>query len=280
MNTIVQRKLFNNNAFSLIELMLSAACAMMILPAIWMVLQSGTKVSLRGSVKVNTTLVSRTILRQVCSDLRNSCVEYGSTPIKLDVPTAIIGDRTEPPYSFYVFPYHGKTDDSLVSSLKVPHNAGGSLPSDQSGRADRRLSQITYELENVPSGKGILKKLVRKEKYHPSFPLAQNFPNGVRTDVLSDRVQSFLIERETFNTVPGSKIERVILFFRVSIQLVDVPSGVSLPDKVIDPAKVPNGIVISDFFDIVSPVFFNERFNCDNFNPGWHTGAVSSPEKS
>lgn len=271
-----------------VELIFAILCSMLLLPVIWNALSSGTRSSLRGMAQVNTTIETRTILKQICDDLYNSCIEYGSSPVNLDVDTAIFGDSPTPPYSFFVFPHHGNLYDSLVSPktggnpriLEKPVQSGGSVQANQTGKAERLLSQITYDFEPVPAHHGILKKLIRKEKFHPCYPLAANYPGGIKVDVLSNHVQSFIIRRETYYSIPNSNQGKIIISFRVFLQLVDVAPGAHIPETILNPLNIPSGVVVSDYFDVVCPKFFNERFNSGNFNPNWHSGAVNSPEKT
>ncbi|MBF0406328.1 MAG: hypothetical protein HQM10_03160 [Candidatus Riflebacteria bacterium] len=273
---------------TLVELVCAIFCMILLLPAIYSVLQSGTKASLRGMSRVSTTLECNLVLKQVCDDLRNSCAEYGSSPIDLDIKNAILSENAVAPYSFFVFPHHGSIEEFFVSPktggdskiLSKPHQGGGALQANQVGRVERLLNQVTYELVPNSAGNSFLKSLVRKEKFHAYHPLGKNYPDGTKVDVLSKIVQSFSIRRETFFTTPDSNKTRIIAYFWVSVQLVDVPPGVKIPDSLVDSMNVPNGVVISDLFDVVCPKFFNERFNCGGFNPNWHIGAVGSPEKA
>ncbi|MBF0544763.1 MAG: hypothetical protein HQM08_10035 [Candidatus Riflebacteria bacterium] len=276
------------SGITLVELVFAIFCMMLLLPSIWTVLQSGTKASLRGMTRVNSTIKSREILKQVCDDLANSCIEYGSSTMILDIKSAILPENSVPPYSFFVFPHHGNIEDFFVSPktggeskiLAKPYHEGGSLPPNQTGRVERLLNLVTYDLVVDPSGKNFLKKLVRKEKFNTFNPLAKSYENGTKIEILSESVQNFNIRHETFLTTPNSNRTPVIAYFWVSIQLVDVPPGVSSPESPVDPLSVPNGLVISDLFDVVCPKFLNERFNSGSFNQNWHIGAVGSPDKA
>ncbi|MBF0407792.1 MAG: hypothetical protein HQM10_10585 [Candidatus Riflebacteria bacterium] len=278
----------STSGLTFVELIFAIVCSMILLPAIYSALSSGTRSSLRGMAQVNTTLETKAILKQVCDDLYNSCIEYGSSPVNLDLGATLLKDSATPPYTFLVFPHHGNLYDSFVSPksggqpriLKSPVQAGGVSQSDQTGLSERLLSEVTYDLQPVGSGNSFLKKLVRKEKYHSLYPLAADFPAGTKVEVLSDRVQSFNIRRETHFTIPNSNKGKIIFYFRISIQLVDFPPGTNISTTAINPMNIPNGVVVSDYFDVVCPKFFNERFNNGYFNSNWNSGAVGSPEKA
>ncbi|MBF0547498.1 MAG: hypothetical protein HQM08_23865 [Candidatus Riflebacteria bacterium] len=273
---------------TLVELIIAIICAMILLPSIWNALSSGTRSSLRGMAQVHTTTETKVILELICDDLYNSCIEYGSSPVFLDVNTAILNNSGGPPYTFFAFPRHGNLYDAMISPktggspriLTSPVQNGGADQPDQTGRAERLVSEITYDLEPLTPNQKLLNKLIRKEKFHPLYPLASKFSNGVKIDVLSEHVQNFSIRREIFYSVPNSNKERVLLSFRISIQLVEVTPGTNVPDKLVDPLRAPPGIVVSDYFDIVCPKFFNERFNNGCFNHNWQSGAVNSPDKA
>lgn len=271
--------------FTLFEMMIAMTCMALLLVPAWRIFKFGTHSSLQGMAKVNTTLEAQIALKQVYNDLKNATIEYGLNAIRLDAKNDIIPESAQPPYSFFIFPQQGHVEDSYIPSegggeakiLNSPH--GNSLPENQKGLTERLLSQITYQLEPSRIGNGLVKRLIRRERFHPSLPVGTSFPSGMRETVLSERVQTFKISHQTFLGDPAGNANRVIVSFLITLQLVDFPPGEVAPKLPVDPENVPNGIVISDFYQVVCPDFYNRLFNREDFNLNWHSGATSSTGK-
>ena len=61
----LKKKRINRCAFTLVELMIAAICLMLILGPVFMMLRSGTNTSLKGMLRIETTLKARNILQQI-----------------------------------------------------------------------------------------------------------------------------------------------------------------------------------------------------------------------
>lgn len=249
---------WRRSAFTLMEIMMVVLLTALLLIPLFKALRTGMKVSLKGMLKTETTLVARRILRQVQTDLEHVCFPLDAQGATIS-PQTLVRFAGAPPTtssSFFSFPVHGAVD-SIISE-------------DPNGLVVRNACEITYTL--LP-GKNSMYALVRSERFHPSHPLAANFPGQTRVQTLSDQVNFFSIVPASLNTP-----DRSSLTFRVHLQLVDTLNRSDLVEVIPgNPvAKTLRDAAIADFFIVVNPHFFNRILNRNWFNPNWQT-AISAP---
>ena len=245
-------------AFTLIEMMMVVILTAMIIIPLFQTFHAGMKVSLKGMLKVETTLEARRILKKVQTDLQAVCFPMDGREMTFSPESLVRVTGTAPTttYAFYAFPAQGPVDALMTD--------------DAGGIVWRNVSEITYSLS---LGTNSMYTLTRSERFHPSHPLASQYPGGIRSQNLSDQVNFFAIVPTPFNTPTKSS-----LTFRVHLQLVDSVKKGELVQVVQGNSaaqRLRDG-VIADFFSVVNPHFFNRLLNRGWFNPNWQTG-IRSP---
>lgn len=232
--------------FTLVEIMIVCICTALLMGPIFLILRSSSQSSLKGMLRIDTTLEARRIIKQVHSDLKLSCfpIPYGST-YSFDNNIGI-GGTAPNLYMFYSFPVHEKLD-SIFESRTV-------------NKAIRNVSEITYQMESHKTSKKPSYKLIRKE----------NFKGKVTSRVLSDRVNYFEIKKIEIQS-PAGKNQ---FYFLVTLQLIDAiheadfeAKGVTKGNKL---KKMKSKIILADFFDVVYPEYFHSLWNHLRINPNWH----------
>ncbi|MBF0498494.1 MAG: hypothetical protein HQM09_00040 [Candidatus Riflebacteria bacterium] len=239
---------------TLVEILVVAAILVLVLGPAWQIFRSGTKTSLQGMMQVETANEARRIMRQIHNDLKQSC--FYLQPANQDVDFDLIMDQTKaaktpPEYSFFTFPSVGAVADTVPST-------GPTAP------ADRRASAITYRLEHGSLSGSPFYTLIREEHFQGA--LANSFPGG-HISILSQRVNFFEIKpHRVFSS------GRDQFFFWITLQLVDSYQAKGfVPTPLSKMSTRRQGVVIADFFDIVSPEFFSAIWNQPGMRRNWHT---------
>lgn len=233
------------DGFTLVEIMIAAICLTIILGPIFLILRSGTDTSLKGMMRIDTTLKARTILQQVYADLKMACfpLPYGS---QYSFDDLLRKEGTVPNYvySFNSFPIHQDYDAILESQT--------------SGINYRNTSKITYRVENGNAENLNFKKLIREE----------TFEGKTTKTVLSENVNFFEI-KEILMEVDGKDQ----FYYLITLQLIDVLHASDMKDKKSGEKLRENqkDVILADFYDIVYPEYFHALWNDKKLNPNWHT---------
>ena len=236
--------LTNRKAFTLVEIMIAAICLVIIIGPVFMLLRSGTNTSLRGMLRIETTLKARNVLQQIYADLKMACFilpdegEYSFNTI-----LARKGDAPNYIYQFYSFPIH--------------RNYSEVFESPEAGENTRKPSLITYKIE----GESAPYSLIREE----------TFNNTTTSRILSENINFFEIKDIGITTnVNNSKMQ---FYYMITIQLIDVLHTKDYDRKTIGEKlrKNQKDVILADFYDIVYPEFFNALWNDKRLNQNWHT---------
>ncbi len=257
-------------AFTMVELIIVACCAALLLGPIFMLLKSGSTNSRMGMLKIETTLESRRILKQIHRDLKLAVIPLSHiwSPGQVAFPafTDILREEGTPPllqYSFYSYPIHAPLSDGTADD--IIHNRGS-----KTGFSPRNMAKITYNIEKKAGSDSPFMVLKRFEDY-----------NGQRREqTLSERVNYFRIKIIPM-TPPGTKNQ---YFFFVTLQLIDSLNRTDMEGKIAESdinmqkADAKGKIVLADFFDMVYPEYFHAFWNHPQTNPSWHTFPVNLPD--
>lgn len=239
-------------AFTLVEIMIAAICLTIILGPILMILRSGADTSLKGMMRIDTTLKARNILQQVYADLKMACfpVPYGSV-YSFDDLLDKKGTVPNYVYSFSCFPIHHKYNEIFESQT--------------SGINYRIPSQVTYRVEDGDASNLNFKKLIREEVF-----------NGKTTkNVLTENLNFFEI-KEIMMEVDGKDQ----FYYLITLQLIDVLHSNDLKEEFKDKkmgkkldriGDKPKDVILADFYDIVYPEYFHALWNDKKMCPNWHT---------
>jgi len=231
--------------FTLIEITVAIACLALLSATTFLLLQAGTRSSLKGMLRLETTLEARKIIRQVYADLKLACfpLPYNSV-YNFENVMYITGAPPQNMYSFLRFPTHVRLDEIMTS----PHN----------GVNFRETAFINYRIDPVSSQTSSLLKLTREE----------SFKGQTIRKVLSERVNFFEIK-----PIMLQPYGRNQYYFLITLQLVDSVDAGEL-NRLRVGKKLQNdrsNLAVADFFDIVYPEFFHAAWNQPGINPNWHT---------
>ncbi|PKL44282.1 MAG: hypothetical protein CVV41_06495 [Candidatus Riflebacteria bacterium HGW-Riflebacteria-1] len=231
--------------FTLVELMVAIACLSLLGGSALLLIRAGTRSSMQGMLRLETTLEARKIIRQVYADLKLACfpLPYDSV-YSFDSVMYTAGAPPHNTYSFLSFPNHARMNEIFSS----PH----------SGVNHRETSIINYRVEPPTSPDRPFLRLIREE----------TFKGQTNSKVLSDRVNFFEIK-----PVMLQPYGRNQFYFLVTLQLVDSVDpgefkGATAGNR-IDGVRANQAV--ADFFDIVYPEFFHAAWNQPGINPNWHT---------
>ena len=229
--------------FTLVEIMVVSACLALLAGTAFTLLRSGTRSSLQGMLRLETTLEARKIVRQVYADLKLACfpLPYDSV-YNFDSVMYTAGAPPHNMYSFLSFPTHARMNEIFSSPA--------------SGVNHREVALISYRIEPGTSPERPFLKLTREE----------TFKGQTTSKVLSDRVNFFEIK-----PVMLQPYGRNQFYFMVTLQLVDSIDAAELKDKDSQTDGPKSNRAVADFFDIVYPEFFNAAWNQPGINPNWHT---------
>ena len=138
---------WRRSAFTLMEIMMVVLLTALLLIPLFKALRTGMKVSLKGMLKPETTLVARRILRQVQTDLEHVCFPLDAQGATIS-PQTLVRFAGAPPTtssSFFSFPVHGAVD-SIISDMESEYER--EVPSTVIGQKvmDRleQLDEVAY----------------------------------------------------------------------------------------------------------------------------------------
>ncbi|NLF95163.1 MAG: type II secretion system protein [Candidatus Riflebacteria bacterium] len=231
--------------FTLVEIMVVTACLALLAGTTFLLIRSGTRSSLQGMLRLETTLEARKIIRQVYADLKLACfpLPYNSV-YNFENVMYITGAPPHNMYSFLSFPTHARLEEVMSSPY--------------SGINYRETAFINYRVEPTASNTRSLLRLTREE----------TFKGETRTKVLSERVNFFEIKPVMLQ--PYGRNQH---YFLITLQLVDSIDASEL-NRIRAGEKLQNdrsNLAVADFFDIVYPEFFHAAWNQPGINPNWHT---------
>lgn len=235
----------NLRAYTFVEIMVAAACLVLLASTTFIIMQAGTRSSLQGIMRLETTLEARKIIRQVYSDVKLACfpLPYNSV-YNFDNVMYITGAPPRNMYSFLSFSLHASLNEIMSNQSR--------------GVNYRETSFINYRLEPANKDCQHLLRLVREE----------TFKGKTSRKTLSERVNFFEIR-----PVMLQPYGRNQYYFVVTLQLVDSIDPADL--RQIKPGQrlenVQNNLTIADFFDVVYPEFFHAAWNHPGINPNWHS---------
>lgn len=230
--------------FTLVEIMIVVICLSIIIGPIFILIRSGSDSSLKGMMRIDTTLKARIVMQQIYSDLKMACftLPYGDD-FSIDNLVKESGTHPNITYKFYSFP-------KKESYSKIFE--------EDSGIIYRNVSHITYKVETGDDPNLPFKKLVRIEKI-----------NGVeKSTVLTPNLNYFEIKKIWFN-VNG----KAQYYYVVTLQLIDVLRAKDIKDKKSGEklTEKQKDVILADFYDVVYPDYFNSLWNDQNRYANWHT---------
>lgn len=261
---------YAKKGFTLVELVVVACCIALLIGPIYMLLKSGSTSSRMGMLKVETTLESRRILKQIHRDLKLAIIPISQlwSPGQVAFPafTDILQEEGTPPlltYSFYSYPIHAPLSNGTAEDIIYNRSS-------KTGFNPRSMAKISYILEKKTGSDSPFMVFKRIEEY-----------NGQkREQTLSERVNYFRIKIVPM-TPPGTKNQ---YFFFVTLQLIDslhrddMAGKIAAVDVNMQKADAQGKIVLADFFDMVYPEYFHAFWNHPQTNPSWHTFPIILPD--
>ncbi|MBF0547684.1 MAG: hypothetical protein HQM08_24810 [Candidatus Riflebacteria bacterium] len=251
----------HRSAFTLIELLLVVFLAICLLIPGYRLFRSSSQSSIQGIQQIDMVSEGSRIIRQIHNDLKSACIALASIDTQYsfsDFVRASGGSSDSlagTTFSFLSFPQHGDLDKAV--SLGV-----------SSGQSIKCANEISYSLK--ASGKPNVPFLIltRTEKTHPKLG------EDKIERVLSQRVNFIAIQPIEIPTTSG----RNQWIFNITLQLAEARN----PGNLMDLSKnglvlnSQSGLMISDFFDVVCPTFFEAVWNRNNANRNWQT-VVQAP---
>lgn len=238
-------------AFTLVEIMIVLICTALLMGPIFLVLRSSTKTSLKGMLRIDTTLEARRVIKQVYADLKMACfpLPYNSIYNFSDV-MQVTGTPPLNSYRFNTFPIHQRLNDIFASQI--------------SGVNFRNVSEVTYRVEESKNPDNPFMRLIRTE----------SFGGKVNTRVLTERINFF--EIKPIMLQPYGKNQ---FYFLVTLQLIDAVHASDMKGRTAGTKldELQKDVILADFFDVVYPEFFHAAWNQTRVNPNWHT-QIRSPE--
>ncbi len=231
--------------FTLVEIMIVLICTALLMGPIFLVLRSSTRTSLKGMLRIDTTLEARRVIKQVYADLKMACfpLPYNSV-YNFDDVMQVTGTTPHNSYKFYSFPIHQRFNDIFASQL--------------SGVNYRNVAEVTYRVEKSKNPDNPFMRLIRTE----------SFAGKVNTRILTERVNFF--EIKPIMMQPYGKNQ---FYFLVTLQLIDALHPSEMKDRVAGSRldDLQKDVILADFFDVVYPEFFHAAWNQARVNPNWHT---------
>ena len=233
------------HAFTLVEIMIVLICTALLMGPIFLVLRSSTKTSLKGMLRIDTTLEARRVIKQIYADLKMACFElpYSSNYNFSDV-MQVSGSPPHNSYKFYSFPVHQKLGDIFTSQT--------------AGVNFRRVSEITYRVEAGKNPDNPFLRLIRTE----------SFGGKVNTRILTERINFF--EIKPIMLQPYGKNQ---FYFLVTLQLIDAVHASEMKGRTAGTRldELQKDVILADFFDVVYPEFFHSVWNQTRVIPNWHS---------
>lgn len=247
---IKELKFHRTKGFTLVEIMIAATCLTIIMGPLFLLLRSGADSSLKGMMRIETTLKARRVLQRVYADLKMACMPlpYGSA---YSFSAILQEEEATPPnviYHVYSYPTHQKYNE-IFSTEYNGKNINERIP-----------ILVTYRVEDGDNPDLPFKKLVREEKF---------YQQTTKREVLTDNLNFFEI-KEIDLQLDG----KVQYFYLITLQLIDVLHAQDMVGKKQVGEKLTDNqkdVVLADFYDIVYPEFFHAIWNDKKLNPNWHT---------
>lgn len=234
-------------AFTLVEVMIGILITAITLGPVYLIYRSGMKSSVSGMISLELQSEGERIITQIHEDLKNSCLPFDG-PLKFRFTDLIKVSHQDKStlaglgYTFHSF-YRG--EDGLIDK------------SNTIGKELRATRKITYSVESSPNPKQFT--LIRTE---------QTKAGGTTKRILSNRVNFFQIEPRKILSKTDTKDQ---FLWQVSLKLVEVPPKLAKESGNLIQNR-GKGILIGDFYDIVSSDFFNATLNFPFVNRNWYSG--------
>lgn len=232
--------------FSLVEVLVGAGLLAVIAASLFLILRTGSRASLKGMTRLETTMEGHRLLQWLQTDLKQACIANaynGDTAYSFANLVTIDRGPTQTTFSWAAFPRAGSDREAIIDQ--------------GTGRAPRLASRITYTLDK--SSQNMFWTLTREERFHPKHPEALRHPEGTIKHVLSRRVNAFDL------TVCGAK-EYGIDMWWIYFQLGDTPGS---PSNSANMRK--EDVLLADFFSVATSDYFKCQVNNPRVNPNWHT---------
>lgn len=254
--TLKKRAIHCGKAFTLIEIMMVILLSALILGPAYSIFKSGSQTSLQGMQQIELVQEGRRLLRLIHNDLKTACFPIPNGPYTfsfsslLTVTKASANTQAGTNYTFLIFPLHCDIDQAVSAN--------------QTAKAPRIVNRLEYFLNSQPGSPFL--SLTRTET-----PVQ----GAMSKKILSTRVNYFSIREVEFQS-PVGKIQ---FLYEVTLQLAEarqpkdlmkVPPGAIITNK-------STGLIIGDFFDVISNDFFTALWNQDYMNHNWHTGIEGPP---
>jgi hypothetical protein len=256
----------NKQGITLVELLVTIGILLILAAPLIDTLRSGADTSLRGLVKIETTLEARTILHQVQLDIKAACFvgKSATTPPEQLTPDMLIRTIDGATFEFHRFTTQEKTSDHALNPTLTE-------------RIPVRTVKVLYLLERPAGASGNLLTFTRRELYPPGHPQHDKFPQG-RSTFLSKNVNFFHIEPRVFPASRGYSNHDANhpfnqqVFFQVSLQLAQIfKSDRAVPGGPEETWKQSSkNLVIADFFDTVSCEYYHQLLNRYPEIPNWY----------
>lgn len=240
-----------NRAFTLVELMIGVLIAAITLGPVYLIYRSGMKSSVSGMISIDLQSEGERIITLIHQDLENSCLPFDG-PLKFKFTDLISISHQDKStlaglcYTFHSF-YRGEA--GLVDK------------SNATGKELRATRKITYSIE--PSANPKQFALIRTE---------QTKTGGTTRRILSNRVNFFQIEPRKILSKSDTKDQ---FLWQVSLKLVEIPQKLAKETGNLIQNR-GKGILIGDFYDIVSSDFFNATLNFPFANRNWYSGIAKA----
>ena len=141
--------------FTMVELMVAMGILGLLLVPVWQIFSSGTRTTVQGMMKGETTNEAQRILHQVRLDLKQAC-RVASKTIDCSFLTQgggfvkCTGTPPEVKYTFYTFPTHGTADEAIDN------------PANPNVRKTVMISEVTLSVEKLADPNKPLRRLIRE----------------------------------------------------------------------------------------------------------------------
>lgn len=248
-------------AFTLVEIMIVSMCLAIIIYPIFMLLRSGQDSSLKGMMRIETTMKARVALQRVYADLKMACKPISAKGEEYSFTDILKKDGGFPniTYTFDTFPIHKKYSE-IFRNVNVQDF-------DNDGINYRLLSTVSYKVEEGNNPNLPFKKLIRRE----------TFDNKTTEQIITDKLNYFEIKE--IDLAIGDKHR---YYYLITLQLIEVLHDKDIKDKKSDEKLRENqkDVILADFYDLVYPEYFNALWNNQKENGNWHTRLINSASAS
>jgi len=238
----------NKHAFTLVEILIVILITGLTMGPVYLIYRSGMKSSMSGIVSLEIQSEGERLLLQIYDDLKNSCIPFDGTftlkfsdMVQVEHPDT--SSLTGLKYTFYSF---------MRNDAKL-------LPAVTSGKALRATRKICYSIETTDNPR--LFALYRTE---------QTKADGDNKRLLSSRIIFFQIAPVS---IPSGIDDSHQFFWQVTLQLAELPKNLQTGGAIV--ANKSQGIIIADFYEVVSSDFFNNTLNFPFANRNWYSGLDS-----